>query len=587
MPQVTSEFLAPYIQNHKLRHPLYDETVELAESINLHASGEFPKKLIGERRPAESPEIHAYREKIYVPKTKPTFTKIYNSLQKIPRSPDFSIMFDEDLPAKIPKDESLKQYISEGIPRWGSIDAWYWGICFRTYLIDANAVVLTIPMNVDGENNEYYRPIPIIFTSDRIIDYKEGVYYILESSDKVRYVANGITYEDGRKYYVVQSDVVQAFHYLKMKDTIEEVMNIVNVTGYIPVRTLRGICTEQGEGYALYESRIAGIVPMLNEAVREYSDMQAEIVMHIHSTMWTIQPQSCKDCKGSGRRVLKENTAPVRCESCKGTGNAPMNPYEHLTIPMPKAGELQAPTPPMGYVQKDTAIATLQESRIRQHITDALASINMEYLAEVPLSQSGVAKQVDREELYSFVHSVAIDSVRIESEIIYDINAWRYKESITDLETLESMLPEITIPERFDLLSAGVLIEELKGMIEAKVDPAIINATQIDLTEKRFANDPTVRDTVKLKLKLDPFAGVSEEAISLYKTFGVVSELDMVISANISEFVNRAMMEHKNFGEMQIKEQQTIIKAYAMEKMKEIDPIERPDETIDETRVEV
>jgi len=587
MPQVTSEFLAPYIQNHKLRHPLYEETVELAESINLHASGEFPKKLIGERRPAESPEIHAYREKIYVPKTKPTFTKIYNSLQKIPRSPDFSIMFDEDLPAKIPKDESLKQYISESIPRWGSIDAWYWGICFRTYLIDANAVVLTIPLNVNSENNEYYKPIPIIFTSDRIIDYKEGVYYILESSDKVRYVANGITYEDGRKYYVVQSDVVQAFHYLKMKDTIEEVMNIVNVTGYIPVRTLRGICTEQGEGYALYESRIAGIVPMLNEAVREYSDMQAEIVMHIHSTMWTIQPQSCKDCKGSGRRVLKENTAPVICESCKGTGNAPMNPYEHLTIPMPKAGELQAPTPPMGYVQKDTAIATLQESRIRQHITDALASINMEYLAEVPLSQSGVAKQVDREELYSFVHSVAIDSVRIESEIIYDINAWRYKESITDLETLESMLPEITIPERFDLLSAGVLIEELKGMIEAKVDPAIINATQIDLTEKRFANDPTVRDTVKLKLKLDPFAGVSEEAISLYKTFGVVSELDMVISANISEFVNRAMMEHKNFGEMQIKEQQGIIKAYAMEKMKEIDPIERPDETIDETRVEV
>ena len=38
---------------------------------------------------------------------------------------------------------------------------------------------------------------------------------------------------------------------------------------------------------------------------------------------------------------------------------------------------------------------------------------------------------------------------------------------------------------------------------------------------------------------------------------------------------------------LQIKEQQTIIKAYAMEKMKEIDPIERPDETIDETRVEV
>jgi hypothetical protein len=153
------------------------------------------------------------------------------------------------------------------------------------------------------------------------------------------------------------------------------------------------------------------------------------------------------------------------------------------------------------------------------------------------------------------------------------------------------MLPAITIPERFDLLSARVLIEELKGMIEAKVDPAIINATQVDLTEKRFANDPYVRDTVKLKLKLDPFAGVTEEAISLRKTFGVISEMDMVINANINEFVNRAMQEHKDFGAMPIQEQQTIIKAYAEEKMEEIEPDdmqpEAPDETIDETRTDI
>ncbi len=572
MPQITPSFLTPYLQ-YKVRHPLYDVTVDLSHSINIHASGEFPEKLIGERRPAESKEIFDYRRKIYVPKTKPTFTKIYNSLQKIPRSPDFSILFDEEIPSRIPKEESLKEYISEGIARWGSVEAWYWSICFRHYLIDANAVVLTMPTNFDSQDNEYYTPMPIIFTSDRVIDYKEGEYYVLLSSDAIRYTEGDYTWDDGKKYYVVQNDVIQAFEYLPRIDKVTEVLNVVNVTGYIPVRSLRGICTEQGEGYALFESRIAGIVPMLNEAVREYSDMQAEIVMHIHSTMWTIQPQSCKDCKGRGS-ILKENSAPVRCESCKGTGNAPMNPFEHLSVPMAKAGEPQAPTPPMGYVQKDTAIAVLQEARIRQHITDALASINMEYLAEVPVAQSGVAKQVDREELYSFVHSIAVDSIRIMGEVIYDINAWRYKETIQDIETLESMLPAITIPERFDLLSASVLIEELKGMIEAKVDPAIINATQIDLTEKRFANDPMVRDTVKLKLKLDPFAGVSEEAVSLYKTFGVVSELDMVISANISEFVNRAMIQNKGFGELPFENQQAIIKGYAQEKMKEIEPIE-------------
>jgi hypothetical protein len=260
-------------------------------------------------------------------------------------------------------------------------------------------------------------------------------------------------------------------------------------------------------------------------------------------------------------------------------GIAPMNPFESLTIPMAKAGEPQPVTPPMGYVEKNTEIARLQAERIAQHILDAYSSINMEYLADVPLAQSGVAKQVDREELYSFVHSVASDCVRIISEVIYDINGWRYKETIQDVKMLESMLPAITIPERFDLLSATVLIEELKGMIEAKVDPAIVNATQIDLVEKRFANDPMVRDTVKLKLKLDPFGGANPDAVAVNKTFDAISQLDLITNANIDMFVNRAMEEVKGFGMMQSKDQKAIINGYALEKQKEIDPIEKPDIT--------
>lgn len=114
MPQVTTKFLEPYI-TYNVRHAFYDTTVELADAIDIHASGLYPEKLIGERRPAESEQIQAYRKKIFVPKTKPVFNKIYNSLMKIPRSPDFSIMFDDDTPSRIAKGETLKDYISEQI----------------------------------------------------------------------------------------------------------------------------------------------------------------------------------------------------------------------------------------------------------------------------------------------------------------------------------------------------------------------------------------------------------------------------------------------------------------------------------------
>jgi hypothetical protein len=233
---------------------------------------------------------------------------------------------------------------------------------------------------------------------------------------------------------------------------------------------------------------------------------------------------------------------------------------------MPKTGENAVPTPPMGYVQKQTDIARLQEERIRQHVYDALASINMEFLAESPVTQSGVAKQVDREELYSTVYSVGADCCRILAEIIYDINQWRFKPANFSDAELDDMLPAVTVPERFDLLSANLLIDEITKMSQAKVDPAIINAAQIDLVEKRFVNDPTLRDMVKLKLLLDPFAGMPEENISMMRMYNAVSQTDVVIHANINDFVNRALNEVRDFGVMPHREQQDIIRKYAVEK---------------------
>ena len=565
---VDSSFLIPYIQSG-LRHKFFEDSTELAEAINLHASGTYPDELIGERRPAESKQIADYREKIFVPMTKPVFAKVYNSLQKIQRSPDYAILYDGEVPARIPEMETLKQYTTYDIPHFGSLSNWYWSVAFRYYLIDANSWVLTLPMSWDSPDNEYYRPVPRVITSESVIDYREGEYFVILLNATERYEDENMnTWTDGMKFMVLTNDSIQEFEYAPYKrSAITELYNRPNELGYIPIRSMRGICIEQKEGYNLYESRIAGIVPMLDEAVREYSDMQAEIVQHIHSTMWTIQPQQCTRCKGIGSYRPNEESLPVRCEVCKGQGIAPLNPYEHLSIPMPKAGENAVPTPPIGYVEKNTDIARLQEERIRQHIKDALDSIHMGFLADVPLSQSGVAKQVDREELYSTVYSVAADSCRIISDIYYDVNQWRYKPAgFTDKE-LDEMLPVVTIPERYDLLSAGVLVEELTAMSAAKVDPAIINAAQVDLAEKRFATDPTVRDKVKLKLILDPFAGVPEESITMMNALGAISKVDLVVHANINEFVNVAMKENKGFAELEYQKQQDIIARLATDKL--------------------
>ena len=564
MAAVTPAFLEPYLTT-KYRHVYYHDAVELAEELAVHANGEFPDDLITERRPAESEEIKNYREKIFTPITKPVFTKVYNSLMKIRKSSDWMISFPGDVPAMIASDETPEEYLMKKFPRNGSITNWMFSVAFKPYLIDANAVVFTMPTNFEIQDNEYFKPYPKIFASAQVIDYKINEFYLLLDSETLSYEEDEYYYSNGRRFFLIQPDIFQVFE--EKNGKVYEVMQIPNVLGYIPVRHMNGMVVQQSKDRSLFESRISGIVPMLNEAVREYSDLQAEIVQHIHSTIWSIQPQQCGRCKGIGE-IPRENSAPVSCPGCGGKGLLPLNPFEHLVIPMPKAGENTTITPPMGYVQKQTDIARLQEERIRQHIYDALSAISMEFLAETPIAQSGVAKQVDREELYSFVHSIAEDVVRIMDEVCYDILAWRHYAQNVDINTL---IPYIPVPERYDMLSGKVLVDELTAMVQAKVDPAIINAAQIELADKKF-NESKVKDLVILKLKLDPFAGVPEENISLLRTFGAIDQADLIVHANINKFVTRAMNEVDGFAELAYADQLQIMQQYANEMKKPLPP---------------
>ena len=140
---------------------------------------------------------------------------------------------------------------------------------------------------------------------------------------------------------------------------------------------------------ALSESRIAGMIPSLDEAAREYSDLQAEILQHIHSEKYIFANSDCPVCNGLGKEFVTTtdadgNETPVEkvCHHCHGRGTVTnVSPYGEYIINAAKFGEQNLPTPPIGYVQKNTDIAKFEDEHVRQHIYDALAAINMEFLA--------------------------------------------------------------------------------------------------------------------------------------------------------------------------------------------------------------
>ena len=103
----------------------------------------------------------------------------------------------------------------------------------------------------------------------------------------------------------------------------------------------------------------------LDEAAREYSDLQAEIVQHIHSEKYAYTNSECPECHGAGT-VRDKDGKNVTCTKCHGTGSVlQVSPYGVHLINAAKAGEQQLPAPPIGYIQKSADIARLQDERVR------------------------------------------------------------------------------------------------------------------------------------------------------------------------------------------------------------------------------
>lgn len=306
------------------------------------------------------------------------------------------------------------------------------------------------------------------------------------------------------------------------------------------------------------------MVPDLDEAAREYSDLQAEILMHIYSEKYAYTNAECPECKGNGHKM--KNGKQVKCDKCGGSGHVlHTTPYGIHLIDAARAGEMQVPTPPIGYIQKTTEIARLQDERVRQHLMDALSAVNMEFLAEVPIAQSGTAKAYDTNELNNFVNAIAEDIVRILDKVYYFIAEYRYNRIVPSDEKRREMLPHINVPTKFDIVSSSVLMQEITTASQAKVNPIVLRELEIAYAKSQFNTSPETATMVETTFNLDPLFGVpAEEKMTMLQNNGITEE-DYIVSCNIQAFVRRAVHENKDFCTWDYQKKVDKLRSYAQE----------------------
>jgi len=537
--------------------------------MRVHADGLFPDKLIKERRPSEGQEVFDYRQKIFKPITQPYFDKIENTLQKIRRSSDWSIKYPDASFDRIVEGEKMNDYAESHYPVFGSITNWAFSLLLRNYLIDPNALALVAPMVIpDAADNLYLEPVVTIFNSCDVIDFVEDDYVVVENKTGAEYRSQGGTLKKGKSYYIITTRSIVRHDQSNDRGVFIEGWRYDHELDILPVFKLGGIVVDVYGMHSLYKSRISGILPQFDEALREYSDLQAAKVMHMFPREWEFTQNECVACKGTGMRMDNTVNPPcsVECRACGGSAYIASGPYTKLLVRPAGADQQQIPNPAAGIIARDATIIELQEKSCDGHIYKGLAAINFEFIAQTPLNQSGTAKEVDKDELNSMVHSIAEDLVRVIDNVYWLIALYRYG-AVYSPDEIWEMLPMIAVPEKYDILSTSYYDAQIKAAIDNKLSPVITNQMQVAYATKAFNNDLDVAAKVGLVLKLDPLSGIAEDDKMSRLSNGGITLLDYVVSSNINKFVDLAIEKDAEFLDEDVTKQRAEMYLMAAEQI--------------------
>lgn len=575
MPQVkvfTIQELNNYFKSGQQWY-FYKSCCDKHEEFLPHSDGKAPLNIIQRQRPNEPDEVREFRLAIWEPITQPTFSSVVSSLSKIRRSSDWSIIYPKEDFSKIREGDELNAYCEVNFPYFTSVTNWIFGVWLKQYLIDSNSVVLIMPINTEEvEETDYLEPFPQIYNSCDVIDYKENEYAVLN-------IPNGCMYSDehggtkkGKSYYIVTAAVIEQWDQIDDKNNFRLVYEFRHNIGFVPAFKSGGVVCSSMQNYFLYESRIKGILPNLNEAIAEYTDLQAAKRLNIYPERWEYTQHECPKCHGVGMvsNPLWRDGDPitnrqVKCGGCIN-GYIPSGPFSKMLLRPQELGQQAIPTPPAGYIEKDIEIVRLMSESVDAHIYKALAAINFQFLAQTPLNQSGTAKEVDKEELNNTVHSIAEDVVAFMDKLYATTAAYRYS-NLYSTEEISRMLPTIPVPQHFDLISSQYMQEEIKRSRDAKINPLLISQMEVEFSAKRFSQDPEMNNIIKLIHNLNPLPAATPEEKMVMKSNGTITREANIISDNIVEYIRRALFENEDFAAWELDKQKELLDKYAEEQI--------------------
>lgn len=462
--------------------------VEIANSVKCHSRGDvnFAAKLLLKQHPSEDKQVFDWRINNFVHVTYPYFQKALNAINRIFASAGFSWLASEKTTQYLKNARFFNRlFFNQFITQYA----------LKYMFEDPNAWLVVMPKNKEFENipeldlviipssNQFYVSDDVILFSDQPIS--KGSFSALRSG-----------------YIIDRENIV---HYTMKGERPEVDFIYYHNFGEIPFTILGGEQTTESEQISFLQS----FCDFGNQALVFYSEWQ---VTKSTSTfpIKEVEPITCPSCHGS--RFNEDGTI---CGTCHGLGEiVSFSPATILVRERRKIGEPESQRQKLEYISPPVDILQEQKADWQLMLEKALESINMHFVLE---GQSGIAKEIDRTEFYSFLSKVSTNLFEnIMHSSLYFIEKYLRGTMAEDVVVIK--------PATFTLQNDNVLYEDLKNSLETPFASLRAEALQ-NYWRIMSNNDPTKRKIASFLSEFDVlFCATTAEATIYHDVYAVSTE---------------------------------------------------------------
>jgi len=541
---ITIQDFTKYIDGHGV-HPQTEHAKKLRQELSYHSDEDTkPREILDVVRPNELPDHKQYRLDTYEPVSLEKFNQVLGNVNKINRAQDYKWSFPEQK-GTVRDGETLKDYLNGDYPIFKKFESWIFSVASCAMLKDPNSVAVTIPRlywndltSTPSGDDDYLDPFTLIFDSEEVLDCREGIFCAIQS--KSGFIMNED--EKGRKFLLIDKDSYGIAY--EVRPDVFSYLIAPYISPQIAFTKLGSNSIKSFiDDYILYDSFLSPCLPNWREAIRRYSDHQINMALHVHPDRWEYVQSN----KAESKRLIRNNAqgeqetqTPKEVPGSSNLTKTTVRPEKTMD------GFIAPPTPPAGYIDKPVETLEFMRDEYRIKLKDGLNAIGLGFLEEVPLNESGTAKELDRQEVNTFFHSVA-------SRIINDlmiphiqvINSVRY--NFLNKEQIQESNPTIRVPTNFDVITSRYFLEAYMESLEGNQDSVIITRKGLDYTKKEYGEDSEEYLIMKTATEIDPLSGKSADEKSEILLSNGCTQEDYIMSSKLYYYIKIALRDNEDF----------------------------------------